>query len=245
MTDPVPAAATGLLAASPSFDRRNFLATLAAAGVMTAGATAPVIAEPTDLASAYAGWLRASKLADAACEATWEVEDLYEEPERPRWHPMRDEGGHKAVKVSEGKYRCYLDDSSENIAHLQQLIAAPEIVFTAEGWTPDMFPPRVEAARRTLALILTWKAEADRRADACGLTAARAIEQPLMEDVRARRDAIFAATPSSFQEAAFQAALLDADWNEDAASRLCATLRRLAGIPAYFEEEISGERSAA
>ena len=230
-----PATAPALPAAAPTTDRRAFLATLAAAGVMTGGSEA-LAAEPGAIELAYASWLRVSRLADAACEATWQVEEQYIEPERPGWHPMRDEGGHKTVRIGANKWRCYLDDSAENIAHLQQLIATPETVFTYEGWTPDMFPPRVEAARRTLALILAWKAEAQSRADACGLTAAREIERPLMDDARAQRDAIFAATPTSYREAAFQAALLDADWDETAASHLVETLARLAGIPAYFED---------
>lgn len=218
--------------------RRMIVASLATAGAadiapfLRPAKAATAADTPGPIETGYAAYEALAKAYDDACVVTWAAEDRYEEPERPGWHPARDEGGHKIVPTTPGKGRVYLDVGAENVAYLRQLIEAPETVFTAEGWEPGMFPPRVESACTTLARIEAWQTEATHRADAAGLPAAREAEEQAGVRAKAKARALLSIEPTTFREVAFQAAIIEAAGFDEAS--LVSHLLRLAGIRLYW-----------
>ena len=71
---------------------------LASIGTVGATMAMPAFAEGRPVRSRlmHAEHVRLTAIYDAAAmEATWDAEELYEEPERPRWHPFTAEGGYK------------------------------------------------------------------------------------------------------------------------------------------------------
>ena len=222
MTSTCSANATGLP------DRRHFLSTIAGAGALSLPVLPAMAWTPGPIETMWPEHLRLEAEYDAACERTWDAEERYEEPERPRWHPFSEEGGYVTVATRPGHGVAVLDNSAHNLAYLKETIAREH-----EPDDPDVGysnAPRAERARKTLAKIEAWTAEVERRKDAAGLTTAEGKEEVARSAAHARRAAIFAIEATTFRELAFQAELASTAWREEHVNAVLERLVALAGI---------------
>ncbi len=202
---PSPAAATGL--PETNLSRRAMLGGIPAAAIATTAvlSTAAMAAEPSEIELAFREYRRLDELANAAFDTEWEVEDLYIEPPRPKWYPAGSAGGYHVVRLPDGKYLASLDTGDENISYLNDLIASPppededDAYFHQQG---------VKDARETLSQIEGWKAECERRKDACGLTQATARREAAIKERDAQRDRVYAIDAMNVRDLAFQAAII-------------------------------------
>src|SRR5262245_5843175 len=132
-------------------DRRHFLSTFAAAGALGLAATPALAEAPGPIEAMWPEHLRLEALYDAACERTWDAEEKYEEPERPRWHPAHEEGGYVTIMTSPGRGISVLDDRAENIAYLKDCVAREYEPDDPDAGCPNKL--RARRARKTLAKI--------------------------------------------------------------------------------------------
>ena len=226
MTSTSSANATSLPSRRSLITQASMLASVTAAGATMA---LPVSAdEPGPIERMFPEHARLAEAYAAASDAEWEAEKRYVEPERPRWHPFTAEGGYKLQPLPENKCRCFLDDGDENIAYLKDLISKKfESDAEDQGYrNADL----AKCARKTLAEIEAWKAEAQRRKDEVGLTAASMASAEAEEAVEAHAAKIYAIEPTSIRELAFRAAVLLNTWNDEAVEWLPEQLVELAGI---------------
>ena len=226
---------TGIISANatPLRSRRSLISQAGLLAGMTAAAASsmalPVLAnEPGPIERMYLEHVGLAAARNASYEAEWEAGKRYVEPDRPRWAPWTAEGGYKLEPLPDNKCRCYLDDSDENIARLREMIAQER-----EPDAPDAGyrnKDRAPRARKTLDQIEMWKAEAQRRRDAAGLTAATEAKVAATTAAEEHAAKIFAIEPTNFRELAFRAAVLLNTWDEDVAETLPELLVELAGV---------------
>ena len=186
---------------------------------------------PGPIEAMWPEYLRLEAALDAAATRAMDAEELYDEPERPRWHPFHEEGGYVTIATTPGRGISVLDNGAENIAYLKEAIARehepddPDVGYRNEV--------RARRARKTLAKIEAWHAEVKRRKDAAGLTEAEAADREASRTAGACRAAIFAMKATTFRELAYQAAILDVDWRQERAESVIERLAELAGVAPY------------
>ena len=214
-------------------NRRHFVSSIAGAGALGLPALPFVGASLGPIEAMYPELLRLADAYDVAIEATWDAEERYEEPDRPRWHPATSEGGYKLESLPGNKCRCYLNDSDENVAELRTVITEPFVFDPTFAITEHSHRSRIERARKTLDQIEAWQTEDCKRRDAAGLTAAEAKEAEACAASDAQRDAIFAIQATTFRELAFQAAILTTHWDRERIGVVLERLAELAGVTLY------------
>ena len=231
-----PAAAAGLPETSPS--RRAMLGHILAAPLITTAIlpAAAAAAEPSEIELAFREYRRLDELTDAAYAAEWDIQALYIEPPRPKWSPWGSAGSHHVKRLPDGKYIASLDTGDENIRYLNDLIAS---LSPGDEDDDDFYLKHVEDARETLSQIEGWKAECERRKNACGLTQAIARREAAVKERNAQRDRVYAIDAMNFRDLAFQAAIIIeyGDLDDMGAGYALKQMIKLAGL----RQLISGE----
>ena len=185
MTDPVPAAATGLPAASTTFDRRNFLATLAAAGVLTVGATAPAIADDhpdaklLKLVAQHDFHTAQREEFNRLCDEAFDRLVSPPIPEALHWR----KGDFLSVCCDRSRLVIYLIDGKEvYVYERDNLRGMLDLVATIKA-NPEGFPCReyeIERIAELHAAMDEWEAAQKRAEDEAGYT------EPLLRSDRER-----------------------------------------------------------
>ena len=209
-------------------DRRRFLSTVAGIGALGVPVLPALGAAPGPIEAMWPDFLRLEAALDDASIRASDAEELYEEPERPRWHPVLEEGGYVTIMTSPGRGHSVLDFGDENIAYLKNCIAREYEPDDPDAGCPNKL--RGRRARKTLAKIEEWHAEVRRRKDAAALTEAEAEEARVGAAAGAHRTAMLAIEATTFRELAFQAVLFDDDWRQAEAERVLERLTELAGV---------------
>ena len=199
MSDTSPAAATGLPIAT-SFDRRSFLATLAAAGVLTTGTTcladpaasdAPGVAEHPDaklleVIEQHAEHKAAQRAYDELAD---EAMDRYVSPPIPETLYWR-KGDFLSVCFDRSRLPIYIIDGVEQHVYDERK-GLRDLLELRKGWDRESgFPNHtrpIARAEEILAAMDVWEADIKRAEDAAGITGptlAAKLEESVLADLQ-------------------------------------------------------------